>query len=83
MRILNILRYGESGRGLTHTFLGTLFLILLCKVNTAVEFENQIFVQICNENYTYLTLLRMFISEEKPNKYMPVQLFLKWQQKII
>ena len=59
---------GKVDGGLTCTFQGTLFLILLCKVNGGVEFENHIFVRICNENCTHLTLQTMFISDEKPKK---------------
>ena len=59
---------GKVDGGLTCTFQGTLFLILLCKVNDGVEFENHIFVRICDENCTHLTLQTMFISDEKPKK---------------
>ena len=59
---------GKVDGGLTCTFQGTLFLILLCKVNGGVEFENHIFVRISNGNYTHLTLQRMFISDKKQKK---------------
>ena len=59
---------GKVNGGLTRTFQSTLFLILLCKVNGGVVFENHIFVRVCEENYTHVTLQRMFISDEKANK---------------
>ena len=54
--------------GLTRTFQGTLFLILLCELNGPVEFRNHIFVRLCHENYVHLTLQTMFIFEKKPKK---------------
>ena len=54
--------------GLTRTFQGTLFLILLCELNGPVEFRNHIFLRLCHENYVHLTLQTMFIFEKKPKK---------------
>ena len=47
---------GKVNGGLTRTFQGTLFLMLLCKVNATVEFKNHIFVQNLHKNYAQLTL---------------------------
>ena len=54
--------------GLTRTFQGTLFLILLCELNGPVEFRNHIFFRLCHENYVHLTLQTMFIFEKKQKK---------------
>ena len=54
--------------GLTRTFQGTLFLILLCELNGPVEFRNHIFLRLCHENYVHLTLQTMFIFEKKQKK---------------
>ena len=54
--------------GLTRTFQGTLFLILLCELNGPVEFRNHIFLRPCHENYVHLTLQTMFIFEKKQKK---------------
>ena len=72
---------GKVDGGLTCTFQGTLFLILLCKVNGGVEFKNRIFVQICNENCTHFTLQTMFISNEKPKKIVACAIILEMEAK--
>ena len=72
---------GKVDGGLTCTFQGTLFLLLLCKVNGGVEFENHIFVRICNENCTHLTLQTMFISDEKPKKIGACTIILEMEAK--
>ena len=59
--------------GLTRTFQGTLFLILLCELNGPVEFgpvefRNHMFVRLCHANYVHLTLQTMFIFEKKQKK---------------
>ena len=54
--------------GLTCTFQGTLFLILLCELNGPVEFKNHMFVRLCHENYVHLTLQTMYIFDKKPQK---------------
>ena len=73
---------GKVDGGLTRTFQGTLFLILLCKVNGGVEFKNHIYVRICNENYTPLTLQRMLISDEKQKKIGVCAIILEMAAKI-
>ena len=54
---------------------------MLCKVNGGIEFENHIFVRICNENYTHLTLQPMLISDEKPNKIGAFAIILEMEAK--
>ena len=49
--------WGKVERGITRTFQGTLFLILLCKLNRPVEFRNHIFLttlsrKLCSFNPT-------------------------------
>ena len=56
--------------GLTRTFQGTLFLILLCKVTDVGDFEKHKFSLIIGENLTNLTLQTLFfflISHELTN----------------
>ena len=54
--------------GLTRTFQGTLFLILLCELNGPVKFRNRIFLRLFHENYVHSTLQTMFIFEKKQKK---------------
>ena len=67
--------------GLTRTFQGTLFLILLCELNGPVEFRNHIFLRLCHENYVHLTLQTMFISDEKPKKIGACAIILEMEAK--
>ena len=54
------MRIGKKFRGLTRTFQGTLFLILLCKVTDVGDFEKHKFSLIIGENLTNLTLQTLF-----------------------
>ena len=53
--------------GLTRTFQGTLFLILLCKVTGAGDFENHIYFRDSQENFLSINpTTQCFFSNEKP-----------------